>query len=40
MKTNKEKVDEELTELFINYGRELKRIETEAKKWRLVRNWT
>lgn len=32
MKTNKEKMDEELTELFTNYGRELKRIETEAKE--------
>lgn len=32
MKTNEEKMDEELTELFTNYGRELKRIETEAKE--------
>lgn len=32
MKTNEEKMDEELTELFTNYGRELKRIEKEAKE--------
>lgn len=32
MKTNEEKMDEELTELFTNYGGELKRIETEAKE--------
>ncbi len=28
----KKKMDEELTELFTNYGRELKRIEKEAKE--------
>lgn len=32
MKTNEEKMDEELTELFTNYGRELKRIEKEDKE--------
>lgn len=32
MKTNEEKMDEELTELFTNYGQELKRIEKEAKE--------
>ena len=32
MKTNEEKMDEELTELFTNYVRELKRIEKEAKE--------
>lgn len=32
MKTNEEKMDEELTELFTNYGRKLKRIEKEAKE--------
>ena len=32
MKTNEEKMDEEITELFTNYGRELKRIEKEAKE--------
>ena len=32
MKTNEEKMDEKLTELFTNYGQELKRIEKEAKE--------
>ena len=31
MKTNKEKIDEELTELFMNYEKERKRIENEIK---------
>lgn len=31
-KQMKKKMDEELTELFTNYGRELKRIEKEAKE--------
>lgn len=31
MKTNKEKMDEELTELFMNYEKERKRIENEIK---------
>ena len=31
MKTNEEKMNEELTELFINYEKERKRIENEIK---------